>query len=310
MTLSQFSQLQYKQLNQNNLLHSASSQICSSSKLGGKQWIQYCLKAVTLASQVQSQNIQISPHQEVFHSLYTERTQSLRIDLVYSITSLPSFALFGLTNNIQVLNSSLTVKIPEPILTGSLICFNCNMNTSFSEFSFVAQTYNGSGLVYSPSRHLTIFYSLVQFRLNGRNIGGLVFSGVQLPISFFTSNISGYCMDHNIAGSVIAFLHDFGGIYILVENSRIYVNVKNYIGYGEIALSGMFTESCDLCNDLYYTYGLCLNIQEHTYLNENQQICKQTIIFDGNQCQCSAGLQISTDECVVSFGITLLHSNR
>ncbi|CAL6009433.1 Hypothetical_protein [Hexamita inflata] len=91
-----FSQLHYKQLDDNK--YSTSSQICNS-KLKSIHDIQYCLKAVTISSQVQKGNIINSPQQEVFHNLYTQKAQDLKIDLVYSMNTLPSFALFGLTNS-------------------------------------------------------------------------------------------------------------------------------------------------------------------------------------------------------------------
>ncbi|CAL6017236.1 Hypothetical_protein [Hexamita inflata] len=212
--------------------------------------------------------------------------------------NLPSFALFGLTQNIQIINSNLTVKVPQQLSQCALICFSCDVNASSSEFAFISQGFNTAGLAYSPNSYLLLNSSLIQFRLNGYNIGGLVLRSSQLTFSFYFCNISGYAVQQNISGSLIAFALDQTNIF--VDNCRICVNIVDYIGNGRnnVDITGILSNTCDLCGDLYQMYGICQEDIDYTEVIENQAICIDTFVFDGNQCSCPSDLQISGNQCI------------
>ncbi|CAL6009435.1 Hypothetical_protein [Hexamita inflata] len=64
-------------------------------------------------------------------------------------------------------------------------------------------------------------------------------------------------------------------------------------------LHGIYIESCDLCGDYYYTYGLCEDVQQYSEIVGNQQMCINTLIFDGKQCSCPGRQQIMNgSKCV------------
>ncbi|CAL6069719.1 Hypothetical_protein [Hexamita inflata] len=178
-------------------------QICSN-KLVDKQTIQYCLKAVSISSLTQSSQVVNSPTQEVFHSLYTEKTQDLKIDLIYSMKNLLSFALFGLTKSIKIFDSNLSVKVPQPQSKSALVCFQCDINSSTSEFAFIAQAQTISGLIYCPYNIMVLNSSLIQFRLTGLNVGGLIFNANSIQVQIFICNISGYVSNGSFSGVLIA----------------------------------------------------------------------------------------------------------
>ncbi|CAL6083034.1 Conserved_hypothetical protein [Hexamita inflata] len=297
-----FSQLQYRQLLLNNNKYSNSMQICSS-KLVDRQQIQYCLKAVSLSSLTQASQVVNSPAQEVFHSLYTEKTQDLKIDMIYSMKNLPSFALFGLTKSIEIFDSNLSVKVPQPLSKSAMICFQCDIHSSVSEFVFVAQAQIISGLVYCPYTIMVLNSSLIQFRLTGLNVGGLIFQAINIQVQISLCNISGYVSNGSFSGILIATVTNSSTIE--VQNVIICVQFNdiisdNQIGSGVdgVQISGNLIKSCDLCGSFYFAYGLCLDNLNFGEVVNDILICLHSFVFDGEGCSCPDGLQIQGYQCV------------
>ncbi|CAL6105055.1 Hypothetical_protein [Hexamita inflata] len=281
-------------------------QICSN-KLVDKQQIQYCLKAVSLSSLTQSSQVVSSPAQEVFHSLYTEKTQDLKIDLIYSMKNLPSFALFGLTKSIEIFDSNLSVKIPQPQSKSALICFQCDINSSASEFAFLAQAQMISGLIYCPYTIMVLNSSLIQFRLTGINVGGLIFQTNNIQVQIFICNISGYLLNDSISGIFIVTATNSSTIE--VQDVIICVQFNDIIGDNQIGsgvdrvqISGNFIQSCDLCGGYYFTYGLCLEYLNFGEVVNNTIICLHSFVFDGEGCSCPEGQVVNETTCVDILG--------
>ncbi|CAL5978298.1 Hypothetical_protein [Hexamita inflata] len=273
-------------------------QFCNN-KLQDKQAIGYCFKANTLSSQIQTAKILYNQQNYVFHSLYIDKTQDLQIDFTYAITNMYSFALFGLTNSILIKNSNFSVKVPTELARSALICFLCDLNTDASDFVFVATAYNISGIVFAPTLNLFINNSLIQFRLNGIFVGGLIQCSQHLQIVIINNcNISGLIEQTQSAGSLIAITLD--KIVIQVESSKICMNNINYVGIGEnyVQITGQFTKSCNLCRNGYFTYGLCQSSFDRTVLVDQQLICQSPFVFDGEQCSCPEGELNNGSSCV------------
>ncbi|CAL6037564.1 Hypothetical_protein [Hexamita inflata] len=302
-----FVSLQHKQL-LNGIEYP--TQVCNS-KLNDKIIVQYCFKAVTLASQVQSSRIIQYQQQQVYHSLYTEKTQDLKLDLIYSMDNLPSFALFGLTTNVQISYSTLSILVPQLLLKGSLVCFVCDFNTSTSEFMFVAHAQNLSGIVFCLNKLFDIKLSLIQFRLEGVHVGGLIFDSSKITISLQNCNISEYISHQSTSGSLIAYINEI--IVINSDNVKICVNFDNYVGVGidKLSITHELIYSCDVCRDSYYTYGLCLRALNFTIIEGNNQlVCLKSFVFDGMQCSCLKNQHISGSKCVNTQEIIESKQNR
>ncbi|CAL6043529.1 Conserved_hypothetical protein [Hexamita inflata] len=239
--------------------------------------------------------------------MYTQRTQDLQLKLTYSMQSLQSFALFGLTTNIQVQSSNVSVKVPQDLANGSLLCFLCDVNASSSDFTFIASGQNITGFVQAPLTILKINQSLVQFRLNGVNIGGLILNASEIQVSIVDCNISGFVIDDSVSGSIITFVYqqvDFG-----VKNVKICSNVP-YFGQGALSQQGI-VDTCVLCRDGFYTYGLCLASLQFSEIQNDKLVCINSFTFDGEKCSCAEGQILNGTTCIeVLYSINSLSSQQ
>ncbi|CAL6066481.1 filamentous_hemagglutinin N-terminal domain-containing protein [Hexamita inflata] len=269
------------------------SQICQNA-LSRSQQIGYCTKEYSLSARVSSGSIVYSPATSIFYSLYTRRTQGLQIDLTYSMQNLPQFSLFGITNEISLISSTLSVAVPQRLAQGSLICFTCNANASITDFSFSASGKNVSGLVLTPSQTLNLTQCLIQFRLNGVNAGGLIMNASEMVLNAVECNISGYVVHENIAGSIAAFVGD--SFTVEIRLVKLCANVEKF-GQRSMTLVGI-TETCDLCRDAIHAYGLCVKDLENSVLKNYMLVCSDTFWFDGKECSCIEGQVINGSQCV------------
>ncbi|CAL6000824.1 Hypothetical_protein [Hexamita inflata] len=272
---------------------SSQQKICSNILFKDHQ-ILFCTKVSTLSSQVQTAHIISSPSQLVHHTIYTERVQDLQLNLNYQMQNLPSFALFGLTSNIQLLDSSISVKVPTQLAKSCLICFACDLNASSTDFVFISLGQNISGLVFTPISRIIVNQSLLQFRLNGVNVGGLIFNASDVTVTLTDCNISGYIIG-DIKGSLICYILD--SAVINAVNVKICSNAANQ-GQGTITLNGVITETCVLCRDATYSYGLCLKTLEFGAVLNDKLECTNPFLFDGERCSCPEGQVVNETTCV------------
>ncbi|CAL6000828.1 Hypothetical_protein [Hexamita inflata] len=272
---------------------SSQQKICSNILFKDHQ-ILFCTKVSTLSSQVQTAHIISSPSQLVHHTIYTERVQDLQLNLNYQMQNLPSFTLFGLTSNIQLLDSSISVKVPTQLAKSCLICFACDLNASSTDFVFISLGQNISGLVFTPISRIIVNQSLLQFRLNGVNDGGLIFNASDVTVTLTDCNISGYIIG-DIKGSLICYILD--SAVINAVNVKICSNAANQ-GQGTITLNGVITETCVLCRDATYSYGLCLKTLEFGAVLNDKLECTNPFLFDGERCSCPEGQVVNETTCV------------
>ncbi|CAL5984231.1 Conserved_hypothetical protein [Hexamita inflata] len=259
----------------------------------------YCFKAVSLASKVQRSSINLSPQVPMYQSVYTERTQDYVLDLTVTMDNLPSFALFGLTNKVQIVSSNLSVNVPSRLAQGALVCLKCDVNASASTFSLSGTGQNISGLVMQSLNQITINQSFIQFRLSGSFVGGLVVKCSQIQISITNCNISGYAITGDVSGRIIAQALD--QIQITADLVYICVNLADNIGQGQnsVVIQGSIEEKCNLClNANYQTYGICQSQLQYGELINHQLVCKSTFIFDGEQCVCKEGDVVNGNICI------------
>ncbi|CAL5985162.1 filamentous_hemagglutinin N-terminal domain-containing protein [Hexamita inflata] len=280
------------------------SKICSKQLLSNEQQLLYCQKEQLVSSRALTSNIIPFPEINVHLSLYTRKTQDLILNLTYSMQNLPSFALFGLTSVVQLYNSNISVKIIQDLYQSSLLCFTCEVNVSTSDFVFITSGQSVSGLVLSPQTALKLFNSLVQFRLNGVYVGGLILNAHQINISLSQCNISGYVDQQNISrsayGSIICFVSH--GTILGVDNFRVCTNIKDYFGQGSLSLrlTGDIDDACVVCRKGKPAYGLCQeNLKFGIEDQENNTfVCQSSFIFDGEGCSCKEGEVFNGTSCI------------
>ncbi|CAL6051389.1 Hypothetical_protein [Hexamita inflata] len=276
---------------------SPQQKICSNILFKDRQ-ILFCTKESTLSSQVQTASIISSPSQLVHHTIYTERIQDLQLNLNYQMQNLPSFAIFGLTTNIQLTDSSISVKVPQQLAISCLICLTCDFNASSSDFVFISSGQNISGLVFTPISRIIVNQSLLQFRLNGVNVGGLLFNASDVTVTLADCNISEYIIG-DVKGSIICYILD--SVILNADNVKICSNAANQ-GQGTFTLNGVITETCVLCRDATYSYGLCSKSLEFGAAYNDKLECTYPFIFDGERCSCPEGQVVNETTCVDILG--------
>ncbi|CAL6074502.1 Conserved_hypothetical protein [Hexamita inflata] len=271
-----------------------SQQICSNINIGSyKSSVGYCLKESYLSSLVQSGSIAHSHGKHVHYTLFTTKVQDLQMNITYQMADLPSFALFGLTQSIQLQNSNFSVFIPQQLAQGAIVCLQCDVNVSTSDFLFSASGQNISGLVLIPFKILILNNLFTQFRLNGINVGGVLLNGSGIDYSLDECNISGYIVSQKVSGSIAAFV---GVITIHATNVRVCTNVGRF-GQGSVNMVGI-TDICDLCRSGIYAYGLCQKAFNNSYYNNSQLVCLDSFYFDGEECSCPEGHIVNDSSCV------------
>ncbi|CAL6094795.1 Hypothetical_protein [Hexamita inflata] len=275
--------------------HTYNSQICSNKVLRNSQDINYCIKEYSLSSRVQSASITQSPASAVHLSLYTTATQNLILNLTYSMQNLPSFSLFGLTNGISLQSSVIFVNIPQDLSQGALLCFTCDVTANASDFTFVASGQNVSGAVLTPLTTFQLNQSLVQFRLNGVNVGGLVLNASKIAVTISICNISGHVGQQSVSGSIVCFV--FEQVSLGVDNVRICTNVQN-IGQGSLSQTGTVTVTCVVCREGSPAYGLCQKSLEFGKVEDDKFVCQIPFVFDGEGCSCQEGYVVNGTTCV------------
>ncbi|CAL6103408.1 Conserved_hypothetical protein [Hexamita inflata] len=301
LSIKMYQKVQYIQnLNQINEIDQAV--ICNNQVYvkSNHQEVGYCFKYPYMNQLQQSGYVISSKPKLVFNSLNTEIVKNVALNYDYQIMELYSFALFGSTTNIgiKIQNSILSVRIPQQLAQSALVCFSCDLYVLSSEFAFAAFGQNVSGMVLNSYNNMTMNDSLIQYRLSGVNVGGLLLQSQQSLIQISDVNISGYVSGSTVSGSLIAFVPDV--IQVRVGNSKICSNINKYAGLNldNLQLIGSFSIICDICKSKTYAYGLCYTYLENGELINNKFVCKNSFEFDGEQCQCPKGQVVNGSLCI------------
>ncbi|CAL6007985.1 Hypothetical_protein [Hexamita inflata] len=283
-----FKQVQYQK----------NDQLCNNQLKVNANNIIYCEKSVQLQSQTVSTQLTYSKKENIHMTLYSSMLQNNIIKLSFGSHYHPQFSLFGLTQQIMIQNSVITVNIPQNVSAGSLICFQCMFSASSSEFSVIISGVNVSGLVYSAISNLILENCLVQFRLTAECIGGLISNVYEtLDIQIVDSNLTGYLVGE-VKGVIICDVEYQVAITFL--NTKMCSNLEQFIGAGEnlAQTDGQLLQACDVCQNGFYSYGICALSLNNAETTDNKLICKLTFEFDGQQCACPEGAVLNGSVCI------------
>ncbi|CAL6062602.1 Hypothetical_protein [Hexamita inflata] len=273
-------------------------QLCNSQLKVNAINIIFCEKSVQLQSQTVSAQLTYSAKENIHLTIYTQTLQNNLVNVSFSSNYHPQFFLFGLTQQILIQNSIITVNVPQNISAGSLICFQCMFSASSSEFSAIISGVNVSGLVYSAISTLILENCLVQFRLTAECIGGIINNvNETLDIQILNSNLTGYLVGE-VKGVIICVVED--QVAMTFQNTRMCSNLEQFVGVGEqlAQTDGQLLQVCDLCLNGFYSYGICVLSLNNAEITDNKYICKQTFEFNGQQCSCPEGALLNGSVCV------------
>ncbi|CAL6099850.1 Conserved_hypothetical protein [Hexamita inflata] len=211
---------------------------------------------------------------------------------------LPSFYLFGVTENILIQNSKINVKISQVLAESALICFKCDLHAIQSSLVFVGVGTNISGLVLIGKSYITLESCSVQSRLSGKMIGGLVMQSNKITVNLKDSNITSYFNGNGSVGSLVSFAT--GVILIQSSNVKMCTNAVKNVGSGEsfVTISGGVTQSCQICGNMKYSHGICINSLDNSDEIDYKLVCKPIFVFDGEACSCQDGKVLNGSTCV------------
>ncbi|CAL6066981.1 Conserved_hypothetical protein [Hexamita inflata] len=267
--------------------------------------IGFCLKQNFITNKQSSQVITNLKNDSdtFFFSIYTEKTQKVTFNLQFDLQQKPSFALIGEIYEIIISDSAMNVSVQNELAYGALICIYCSVDIAKSTLAFVGCAQYISGILLIINEQLLITNSLLQFRLKGQYLGGLICITRQtseLIIKLISSNIIGYDIESYQSGNLISnmTLNEFLPIYF----SSVYIctNIKDDIGKGNenVIYLELPVKYCNICKTQYYVYGLCLDSLEFSTLVDSKLICNENFTFNGQFCVCSDGFELNGTVCV------------
>ncbi|CAL5976780.1 Conserved_hypothetical protein [Hexamita inflata] len=210
---------------------------------------------------------------------------------------LPSFYLFGATENILIRNSKINVKI-SILAESALICFKCDLHAIQSTLICIGVGTNISGLVLISKSYITLENCSVQSRLSGKMVGGLVMQSNRITMNIKDSNFTSYFNCNGSVGALISFATDT--IQIQSSNVKMCTNMVKNVGSGErfVTISGGVTQSCQICGNMKYSYGICTSSLDNSEEIDYKLVCKPIFVFDGEACSCQDGKMLYDSSCI------------
>ncbi|CAL5998299.1 Hypothetical_protein [Hexamita inflata] len=218
------------------------------------------------------------------------------------------FAVFGFNSNNQQLEESyISVKINYSILTGALLCLECDIFVKHSELQFIANGLQLSALIMKSKDIIQLENVNISYRFSCNSSSGIVNQILNNIIQFSINNVilTGY---NDIISSLNGYYSSKVDVDINIQISQMFVCVDvatQRIGQtqNKIIISSVELQQCNLvCIDNQYViYGLCKQIiQFSVILNNNTVACDHPFEFDNFSeiCVCRFGYYLNITNCV------------
>ncbi|CAL5979400.1 Hypothetical_protein [Hexamita inflata] len=217
------------------------------------------------------------------------------------------FAVFGFNQLEQdIIDSDIFVTINYSVLTGALICLQCDINIKTTTLQFIAHGVQLSALILKSINIVQISKVTISFRFQSNFSSGIINQVNQSIKSFIISesSLTGFNYIKSASNGYICsqlfvdFEIDINSLIVCVENtSRFGTSLFN------AQTSNYETANCaNICNNLYYvTYGLCQQQPEFSVLLQNSTvICEHPFVFNTelNSCECDFGYYLNVSFCI------------
>ncbi|CAL5988520.1 Hypothetical_protein [Hexamita inflata] len=271
----------------------------------GKEY-QFCHKAKELSSYTLGQTLNLNnAGSSVF--LYTEAVQ--RSNLTVQFSQATTFAVFGLQVESQkITGTTINVTIDFSIVTGALVCLQCNLSVDSSTLVFSASGQKLSGIMTTAGLFFQVSKSLLQFRLNGIYQSGLVNSIQREMTAFALQDSRMTCYFYNDGDQTGNLAVEVGAKTVLLASgfSICSNGIKDVAFASDPAfwtVSGSIGQNCiTICESGFVTYGLCLMDLLNGVQSNGQASCQNNFKFDGKDCVCEAGYVLNGTVCVNLVG--------
>ncbi|CAL5997929.1 Hypothetical_protein [Hexamita inflata] len=236
--------------------------------------------------------------------IYAQSTKSSDIQL--QMQQVSQFSVFGFNTQTQdIIDSDIFVTISYSILTGALVCMQCNIDIKTSQLQFVAHGVQISALILKSIDTVQISKVNISFRFQSNFSSGIINQVNQTITKFMISQsvLTGFNNFSSISnGYICSKLY----VDITVEINSLSVCVENTSRFGSSSFTGSVTQSeietCAICKaDNFVTYGLCQQQPQFSVLLLNSTVvCEYPFIFNDqmNICECSYGFFLNVSYCV------------
>ncbi|CAL6045694.1 Hypothetical_protein [Hexamita inflata] len=217
------------------------------------------------------------------------------------------FAVFGFNTLKQdIIDSDIFVTINYSILTGALICMQCDIDIQRSQLQFVAHGVQISALILKSIDFVLLLEVNISFRFQSNFSSGLINQVNQIITSFSIQKtvLTGYnylISDSN--GYICSKL--FVDIQVEVFSFSVCIENTQQVGSSSFiaTLTNPETISCtNICKTNYFvTYGLCQQQRKFSVLLQNSTvICEHPFVFNAstNSCECDFGFFLNVSYCV------------
>ncbi|CAL5988528.1 Hypothetical_protein [Hexamita inflata] len=263
----------------------------------------YCQKANYLInSQLSGSNQLILSQQSNSIFVYTEAVKESNINVKLGRTNV--FAVFGFElDNQEISSSTINVTIDFSIVTGALVCLQCNLSVDSSTLVFSASGQKLSGIMTTAGLFFQVSKSLLQFRLNGLYQSGLVNSIQREMAAFALQDSRMTCYFYNDGDQTGNFVVEVGAKTVLLASgfSICSNGIKDVASASDPAfwaVSGSIGQNClTICESGFVTYGLCLMDLLNGVQSNGQASCQNNFEFDGKDCVCEAGYVLNGSIC-------------
>ncbi|CAL6102898.1 Conserved_hypothetical protein [Hexamita inflata] len=218
------------------------------------------------------------------------------------------FSVFGFNSEKQdIINSAIYVMINYSILSGALICMQCDIDIQKSQLEFIAHGVSISALILKSIKIVHVSEVNISFRFQSNFSSGII-NQVNQTLSSFKiaqSIITGYNQFQSASNGYICSKMNVDIHIIIVSLS---VCIENMYKFGSSFFIATQTQEetlrcADICKtpNLYITYGICLQQpQFSTLLSNSTVICQYPFIFNfqNNSCECDFGFFLNSSYCI------------
>ncbi|CAL5976682.1 Hypothetical_protein [Hexamita inflata] len=217
------------------------------------------------------------------------------------------FAVFGFNTQKQdILDSDIFVTINYSILTGALICMQCDIDVQISQLQFVAHGIQISALILRSISTVQVTKVNISFRFTSNFSSGLI-NHVNQSIKIFTISQSLLTGFNNLSSVSNGYICSKLSVDIQILVNQFSVCVQNTVKFGSSLFIGTLSQTesqtCgNICNNnQFVTYGLCSHQPQFSTLLQNETvICEYPFVFNAvvNTCECDLGFFLNVTYCV------------
>ncbi|CAL5985634.1 Hypothetical_protein [Hexamita inflata] len=217
------------------------------------------------------------------------------------------FAVFGFNTQKQdILDSDIFVTINYSILTGALICMQCDIDVQMSQIQFIAHGVQISALILRSINTVQVTNVNISFRFTSNFSSGII-NHVNQSIQSFTISQSILTGFNNFQSVQNGYICSQLSVDIQILVNQFSVCVENTVRFGSSSFQATVSQPESLIcsricnNNKFVTYGLCsFQPQFSTLLQNETVICEYPFVFNAvlSTCECDFGFFLNETSCV------------